>query len=408
MPLELNPGDLLATYNVVGLLGAGGTGEVYRVRKQGADRVAKVFLEPRPADVTLVPERVNEFRFFQTALQGRLNNVPFAGRLYDLTEERGHFVRIGEFITGGAISNRLRGASVTDRWNLSISLAEALSQCHQAGIANLDLKPDNLMVSPPLVGGIVLTRLIDFDIGWVDCPGPGGTTFRRRHLGYGFTPGYASPDYFLWATERRRPGGPIHFPEYAADIFAAGLVLFELFTGTSMASALRDEPATVVLDHAARRVFKDFLPRVSFSGKAPVDVGVSALIHRMLYVDPQHRPTMAQVKNDLSALQAQWAGRGGTTAHQVQARARANEILVRQTTGFSLNLDSRVAPVFSAMAGRLFFHPAQQQVVLQAFHAHAGLTLQGKPVPVAPDFVAVKDGDVLAYNGVTLTLRIPG
>lgn len=304
MALILGPGTNLDTYVILKEAGAGGTAQTYFVRDtDGQECFAKVFLEPTVADERLRRPYVEEFKFFEGRLKDLLANAEFGARTLRLMTYRGHFVKIAEKLSGEPLSSVLRVATDRQRWFLAACFCFALREAHARGVANLDLKPDAVMVSPPNRNGIRSARMIDFDCGWIDTQ-RNGTKFRRTY--YSATAGYASPEWVIWSAWNSGaaiPGLPKNmYPELSADIFSAGLVLFEIFTGRAVHGfcAPSHEPALEVM-MARAGVRAGRLPRIHEHARQ-FPQGLSDLVDRMLSLDRSARPTAAEVHEQLKQM----------------------------------------------------------------------------------------------------------
>src|SRR5215213_6124643 len=210
---ELAPGAQIGPYRLLGLLGRGGMGEVYR-----AERADGVF-EQRVA-LKLVKRGMDSaeiLRRFQRERQilARLNHPGIARLLDGGTAPDGRPYFALELVEGESIleSCRRAGSSPEERLRLVIAACEAVDAAHRNLVVHRDLKPSNLLVTPE---GKV--KLLDFGIAKLleDEPGDWATQHGRQLL----TPGYAAPEQLL--------GEPV---TTATDVYALGVILYELLTG---------------------------------------------------------------------------------------------------------------------------------------------------------------------------------
>ena len=143
--MTLTAGRRLGPYEVLGALGAGGMGEVYRARdtRLGRDVALKVL----PADVAGDPDRRR--RFEREARAVAALNHPAVLALYDVGEADGVVFMITELLEGETLRARLgRGPVSFERvaeWGASV--ADGLAAAHAAGIVHRDLKPENLFLT---------------------------------------------------------------------------------------------------------------------------------------------------------------------------------------------------------------------------------------------------------------------
>lgn len=206
VPNRFAPGAIVAgRYRLVGLLGRGGMGEVYRADDLTLDHpVALKFLpESVAADELRLSQFHNELRI---ARQVAHKNVC---RMYDLGEADGRRFLTMEYVDGEDLASLLRriGRIPQDKAiEIARQLCAGVAAAHERGVLHRDLKPANVMLD-----GDGNVRITDFGIATI-----GGET-RQDFAG---TPQYMAPELF----EGR--GATVK-----SDLHALGLVLFELFTG---------------------------------------------------------------------------------------------------------------------------------------------------------------------------------
>ena len=201
-------GEIIADrYRVVALLGKGGMGEVFRADDMTLGQpVALKFL---PANVAKEPDRLARFR--QEVASARRVSHPNVCRVYDIAEHRGQPFLAMEYIDGEDLSSLLRRVGrLPEEKGLQIAreLCSALAAVHGQGMLHRDLKPANVMLD-----GRGRVRLTDFGLAI----GAGRVSGMEARAG---TPLYMAPEQLSGrgVTER-------------SDLFALGLVLYELFTG---------------------------------------------------------------------------------------------------------------------------------------------------------------------------------
>lgn len=228
----LQAGTIVGAYEIVGSLGAGGMGEVYRARdaRLGRDVALKVL---RPA---LAAESSYLARFEREArIVAALNHANIV-TLHDIGREQGTTYMVTELVDGVSLHGvRLPLRKVID---VGAQIAEALAAAHAAGVTHRDIKPQNVMLTRD---GRV--KLLDFGIARPGDAAPSvGTTLVETadHAIVG-TWGYMAPEQVL--------GEEV---DWRADIFALGAVLHELLSGSPpfarktatevMAATLNAEP----------------------------------------------------------------------------------------------------------------------------------------------------------------------
>src|SRR5215204_6924001 len=145
--MSLVPGARVGPYEIVGAIGSGGMGEVYRARDPELHR--DVAIKVLPALFARDPERLA--RFEREARTLAALNHPHIAQVYgrvDLPGEDGSHGLVLEFIAGEDLSQRIaRGALPLDEaLPIALQIAEAVEAAHEQGIIHRDLKPANIKV----------------------------------------------------------------------------------------------------------------------------------------------------------------------------------------------------------------------------------------------------------------------
>jgi Tol biopolymer transport system component/tRNA A-37 threonylcarbamoyl transferase component Bud32 len=240
-------GKTIAHYQVVGKLGEGGMGVVYKARDLPLDRFLALKLLPpeRVAD----PERKR--RFVQEAKAASALNHPNIVHIYELGEFEGAQFIAMEYVEGKTLDQLIgrRGLRLNDALKSSVQIADALSRAHSAGIIHRDLKPGNVMVTE---SGLV--KVLDFGLAKLTEPTETDAlaeteTIRadeekKRQTKEGVivgTTAYMSPEQAEGKSLDAR-----------SDIFAFGSLLYEMVTGrrafqgdtriSTIAAILKQEP----------------------------------------------------------------------------------------------------------------------------------------------------------------------
>jgi hypothetical protein len=243
MPLTV--GTRLGPYEILAPLGAGGMGEVYRAKdtRLGRDIAIKVL----PGEVAQDGERLARFRR-EAHLLASLNH-PRVASVHGLEELDGHLLLVMELVDGEDLAQRLkRGAiPVEEALDIARQVAEALEEAHEHGIVHRDLKPANIKLTPD---GKV--KVLDFGLAKAYA-GDGASvapdashspTLTKAGSDLGViigTAAYMSPEQARGKSVDKR-----------ADIWAFGVVLFEMVTGKrlfqgettsdTLAAVLKAEP----------------------------------------------------------------------------------------------------------------------------------------------------------------------
>src|SRR5262245_46814743 len=142
--MSLQPGTQFGAYEIVGLIGRGGMGEVYRARDSRLKRtVALKFLPPSFAGD---PSRVARFQR-EAEVLASLNHPNIAG-IYDLVDGAGANALALEFVDGESLADRLAFGPLPAPTAIALArqIAAALTAAHSRGIIHRDLKPGNVVV----------------------------------------------------------------------------------------------------------------------------------------------------------------------------------------------------------------------------------------------------------------------
>ena len=244
--MSLGAGVRLGSYEVVGLIGAGGMGEVYRAKDTRLGR--DVALKALPESVTQDPERLARFRR-EAQVLAALNHPHIAG-IYGLEETDGHRFLVLEFVDGETLASRIqRGAlPVDEALAIAREIAEALETAHERGIVHRDLKPANIALTSSdrvKVLDFGLAKAAEFPAGaGTSAPlnSPTITSPAMTQLGMILgTAAYMSPEQARGRAADKR-----------SDVWAFGCVLFEMLTGRrafdgedisdTLAAVLRSDP----------------------------------------------------------------------------------------------------------------------------------------------------------------------
>src|SRR5215217_7667528 len=144
--MSLSIGARLGVYEILGTLGAGGMGEVYRARDTRLKR--EVALKILPESFAGDPERLARFQREAEVLASL--NHPHIAAIYGLADADGITALVMELVEGEDLSQRIaRGAIPLDEvLPIARQIAEALETAHEQGIIHRDLKPANIKVRP--------------------------------------------------------------------------------------------------------------------------------------------------------------------------------------------------------------------------------------------------------------------
>ena len=203
--------DAVAGYEVLGVLGRGGMGVVYKARQVGLNRLValKMILS---GDHAGERERA---RFRSEAEAVARIQHPNIIQIYDIGEEAGRPYFSLEYVDGGSLAVRIHGEPQPPREAARIVhlLAGAMDCAHRAGVVHRDLKPANVLLTAD-----GQPKITDFGLAKRLQEGAGQTQ-SGSILG---TPGYMAPEQ---AEGKNEEVGP------PADVYALGAILYELLTG---------------------------------------------------------------------------------------------------------------------------------------------------------------------------------
>ncbi|HET7433635.1 MAG TPA: serine/threonine-protein kinase [Thermoanaerobaculia bacterium] len=256
----LTPGTILGQrYRIVSLLGKGGMGEVYRADDLRLRQpVALKFLSARAAG--------HERELHDEARIGRQISHPNVCRLYDIAEVDGRIFITMEYVDGEDLASLLRrvGRFAHDKAvSLARDICAGLAAAHELGVVHRDLKPGNIMID-----GRGRARVTDFGLA---------VAAGERERSIAGTPAYMAPEQLA--------GEPasVH-----SDIYALGLVLYEIFTGRRVFGGTS---ISAIIEQQREH-------RIPAAEDVPPDV--ERLIFRCLENDPIERPR--SVREILGAL----------------------------------------------------------------------------------------------------------
>ena len=241
--MALTPGTKLGTYEIVGLLGAGGMGEVYRARDNqlGRDVAIKIL----PGFLSRDPDRLR--RFEQEARAAAALNHPNILAVHQMGMHEGAPYMVSELLEGSTLRERLARGPLAARKAVEYAgqTAHGLAAAHEKGIVHRDLKPENLFVTAD--GRL---KILDFGLAKL-IPKPDDAESSAATVSGQTEPGVVLGTVGYMAPEQVR-GQPA---DHRADLFALGAILYEMLTGRrsfhkptsaeTMSAILNEEPTPV-------------------------------------------------------------------------------------------------------------------------------------------------------------------
>ena len=240
--MTMTTGFRLGPYEILGPLGAGGMGEVYRARdtRLGRDVAVKVL----PKQVANDPDR--RARFEREARAVAALSHPNIVAIFDVGVSGATAYAVTELLAGETLRERLRTPiPVRKVIDIACQIGRGLAAAHDRGIAHRDLKPDNVFL---LADGQV--KILDFGLAKPIATGHDGETVAGTDAGTVLgTVGYMAPEQIRGQTVDGR-----------ADLFALGVILYEMLSGRrafqrdtpaeTMTAILNEDPPEVSLNRA--------------------------------------------------------------------------------------------------------------------------------------------------------------
>jgi len=261
--MSVSPGTRIGSYQVVGLLGVGGMGEVLRARDTKLNR--DVALKVLPALVAGDPDRLARFQR-EAQVLAALNHTNVA-HIHGFEDSGAVHAIVMELVEGPTLADRIAAGAVPLEETLPIArqMAEALEAAHEQGIVHRDLKPANVKVRDD---GTV--KVLDFGLAKVWMPESASAsdtmnspTLTARATQVGMILGTAA-----YMAPEQAKGRPV---DKRADIWAFGVVVHEMLTGDrcfkgddvseTLASVLKDRPSFDELPAGTPPALKRLLER---------------------------------------------------------------------------------------------------------------------------------------------------
>jgi eukaryotic-like serine/threonine-protein kinase len=276
----------IGRYKVLGELGRGAMGIVYKAEDPNLDRVVALKTIILEADAEGRKEYQKRF-FLEAKAAGKLNH-PNIVTAFDFGEEDGVAYLAMELVEGADLRQRLKEGAVAplDAVDIAQQIAEGLGFAHERGIVHRDIKPGNIMLQPR-----GQAKIMDFGLARMRVADHKTST--GMVLG---TPKYMSPEQVA--------GLPV---DQRSDIFSLGIVLYEMLTGVRLFAGA-DTPQimhnVVNVEHEPPSVIKPGLPPM-----------LDFVVARALKKDPAVRYQDAyELSADLGSCLAELRGKTDTSS----------------------------------------------------------------------------------------------
>ena len=314
------PGTIVgARYQIIRVLGQGGMGAVYQARDQELERViALKVIRPELASNPTILQR-----FKQELILSRHVTHKNVVRIFDLGEAEGTKFITMEFVAGEDLRSALRRQgkfSAREAVAVIQQICRALDAAHTEDVIHRDLKPQNVMLDPQ-------GRVVVMDFGLArSLESSDGMTQTGALVG---TLEYMSPEQALGATLDQR-----------SDLFAAGLIFYELLTGKA------PYKADTAIASLMKRTHERAIPAAEVDSSVPISL--STIVSRCLERDPKDRyQRAADLLHDLEAWSSDPTRAPSATSMIASAppvgNAPASSISGPRSVQISLNLPSQRA-----------------------------------------------------------------
>ena len=256
----LQPGARLGAYEILGPLGAGGMGVVYRARDTRLQRLAAIKLIASEQDDT------SRARLLREAQHASALNHPNICTIYDVGESGGKAFIAMEYIEGRRLSELIpsNGLEIEAVLRYGSQIADALAHAHERGIVHRDLKSANIVITPD-----GRAKVLDFGLA-KRMPGRELAGAAESITAAGTVAG--TVNYMAPETLRGEPA------DARADLWALGVVLFEMTSGQLPFRGQNSFDVMAAILHQ---------PPAPLPAGAPL--GLRAIVQRCLAKDPTQR-----------------------------------------------------------------------------------------------------------------------
>lgn len=383
-PQSLADGTVVAgRYRVVGKLGEGGMGAVYRAVQEPLGR--EVALKVIAPALTRDADSVERFR--REAKAASSLSHPHIVTVFDFGEDAGLLFLAMELIPGVGLDVALRRGPMPPQRAIPIlrGVCAALAEAHAHGIIHRDLKPQNIMLTSTSTQQDVV-KVVDFGIARLS--DQGNSTLTRTGAVVG-TPGYVAPEFFDGAS-----ASP------TSDLYAVGVVAYELLAGVApFPSGSPREILKAVL-------FGELQPLHVVAPHVPAPL--EQLVMSLMSKDPTKRPSSARaIEAALAALQG--SGGSSTSIPLSAGRASSREAFAPGTSVKVLGLEPGVSTASSSALAAM--PPPVAPVSQASLSAPPSLSAMPSPSlpnlrPIAPSFTSLPSSESLRATPTPMTMTM--
>jgi len=311
----MNIGERVGDYEIVAILGAGGMGQVYKVRSVISDRVEamKVLLPNLGGDTALAERFLREIK-----VQATLDH-PNIARLNSAQQVGNQLIMLMEYVEGSTLDALLKSGplELSESLRCISQVLDALAYAHARGVVHRDIKPGNIMRTP---SGVV--KLMDFGIARMQADRP--LTRTGTAVGSLF---YMSPEQINGQ------------PDLRSDLYSLGITLYEMVTGRRPFEG--DSDYSIMAAHLQQTP----VPPIEIAAGVPQDL--SDIILMAISKEPEQRFQSADafhaaLRNFAASIGATLGAQPGSarlapppSASAPQPSMTATEQLARTATGIS-------------------------------------------------------------------------
>lgn len=356
-------GKIVGRFVIEARLGAGGMGEVYRAVDTRLKRAVAIKRMSVRGGLTAEDHTL----FLREGQRASSLQHPNIASIYDVFEEDGEVLLVMEYVEGSTLRSRIgTPMPLEEFFDIGLQCTQALAAAHGKGILHGDVKPENIML-----GANGQAKLLDFGVARrLPSDDPEGATATVDNLAQGHlmgTPSYMAPEVLKGA-----------IPDARADIFALGIVFYEMLAGRHPFKGVN---VTVTTAH----ILDDREAATLDRSKLKIASPVAAIVARALMKDPSLRyPSAQALRKDLETVK-----QGGRPA-------RTGKRPFGGWTGWLIPVLALVALAVSVLP------------ILRSRHSHATSKASKPPAPrlaVLPPHIDSANAELSAFaDGLSATV----